>query len=352
MSKPNSFRRRKPTGHASIKDVAELAGVSTATVSHVINGTRNTLPDTRERVMNAVRTLGYALNQAARNLVVGHSSLLGLIVSDMRNPFFPEVTAAFQEEALSHQMDALVFSTSYDLDRTVRSVDRLIGLQVPGVAFVTSQIDPSIMETLAQRKIAAVYLDLGRVGPGISNLAIAYEQGIRQALDHLFEMGHRQIAYIGGPLRLPSAQRRKKAFLEAISAADIEPVAALDGEFTVESGYRLGGTVLSQSRKPTALIAGNDLTAIGTLRAARERGLSIPSDLSIVGFDDITFAEHTEPPLTTVALPREQIGRIAFDALWRMIKTGEPGAEYRIETRLIVRQSTAPAMATASAASA
>ncbi len=343
MSMPHSSRRRKKSGNASIKDVAELAGVSTATVSHVINGTRNTLPETHERVMAAVRQLGYSLNQAARNLVVGHSSLLGLIVSDMRNPFFPEVTAAFQEEALSHQMDALVFGTSYDTQRTLDSVNRLVGLQVPGVAVVTSQIDPAVIDLLAQRKIAATYLDLGKVGPGMSNLAIDYEHGIRQAIEHFLELGHRDIAFIGGPEHLPSAQRRKAAFLEASARAGLTPTAALDGDFTVESGYRLCNSLCRLPRRPTAILAANDLTAIGALRCAHDHGVNVPGELSVVGFDDIAFAEHTQPPLTTVALPREQIGRIAFDSLWQMIKTGEPGMEYAIETQLIVRRSTAAA---------
>ncbi|MEZ5354441.1 MAG: LacI family DNA-binding transcriptional regulator [Bryobacteraceae bacterium] len=321
--------------------MAELAGVSTATVSHVINGTRNTLPETHDRVMAAVRELGYSLNQAARNLVVGHSSLLGLIISDMRNPFFPEVTAAFQEEALSHQMDALVFSTSYDSQRTLAAVNRLVGLQVPGVAVVTSQIDPAVMELLAQRKIAATYLDLGIVGPGVSNLAVDYEQGIRQAIEHLLELGHREIGYVGGPPHLPSAMRRKAAFLEEASRAGLQPTAVVDGDFTVEGGYRAGTVLCEQSRRPTAVVAGNDLTAIGVLRCAQDHGIAVPAQLSVVGFDDIAFAEHTQPPLTTVALPREHIGRIAFDSLWRMIKTGEAGSTYPIETRLIQRGSTA-----------
>ncbi|MEZ5402697.1 MAG: LacI family DNA-binding transcriptional regulator [Bryobacteraceae bacterium] len=348
MSTQASFRRRKKSGHASIKDVAERAGVSTATVSHVINGTRNTLPETRERVMAAVNELGYSLNQAARNLVVGHSSLLGLIISDMRNPFFPEVTAAFQEEALSHQMDALVFSTSYDTERMLQAVHRLVGLQVPGVAMVTSQIDPAVTQMLEQRRIVATYLDLGIVGPIVSNLVINYESGIRQAIDHLLALGHRDIAYIGGPLHLPSAQSRKKAFFDAAARAGFSP-AAVDGDFTVDGGYRGCEAILSQSRRPTAIVAGNDLTAIGTLRSAHDRGLSVPRELSVVGFDDITFAEYTQPPLTTVAVPREQIGRIAFDSLWRMIKKGEPGAEHRLETRLVARRSTAPAMAAVAA---
>src|SRR4051812_27408080 len=197
----------------SIKDVAARAAVSTATVSHVLNGTRHTRPRTRDRVLAAVRELGYSQNQAARNLARGTSTLLGLIVSDVRNPFFPEITAAFQDQALAHEMDALVLNTNYDAQRTLHSVRRLLGLQVPGVAILTSQIEPSVVDMLAQRRVAAVYLDLGKVTEAVSNIVIDYEHGIVQALEHLSALGHSRIAYVGGPPNLVSAQRRKNAFV-------------------------------------------------------------------------------------------------------------------------------------------
>ena len=160
--------------------MAAKAGVSTATVSYVLNGTRGTREETRRRVMAAIEELGYSQNQAARDLARGRSSLLGLVVSDICNPFFPEITAAFQEQALLRNLDAVVVNTNYDATRTLHSVRRLLGLQVPGVALLTSQIDPAVMELLAERGVAAVYLDLGRVDRAISNIVIDYEQGIAQ----------------------------------------------------------------------------------------------------------------------------------------------------------------------------
>src|SRR5437868_5199763 len=157
---------------ASIKDVAARAGVSTATVSYVLNGSRGTKAQTRERVLAAIEELGYSQNHAARDLARGRSSLLGLIISDIRNPFFPEVTAGFQDQALLHNLDALVVNTNYDAARTLNSVRRLISLQVPGVVILTSQIDPSVMDLLANRGIAAVYLDLGHVARAVSNVVV------------------------------------------------------------------------------------------------------------------------------------------------------------------------------------
>lgn len=324
---------------ASIKDVAQKAGVSIATVSHVLNGTRSTRPETRRRVLAAVEDLSYAQNQSARNLAMGRSSLLGLVISDIRNPFFPEVTSAFQDQALIHNMDALVVNTNYDSHRTLNSVNRLIGLQVPAVAILTSQVDPGVMNMLAEQKIAAVYLDLGRVDRYISNIVLDYEHGIAEGIEYLRNLGHERIAYIGGPLHLNSAQRRKKAFLDTAAQLGFDPGYAIDADFTVKGGY-FACSQLLKGRAPTAIMAGNDLTAIGVLHRAFDGGLRVPDDLSVVGFDDILIAEFTQPALTTVAVPRTEIGKVAFEALWAML--GDPGVEgreFRLGTRLVIRQS-------------
>lgn len=327
----------------SIKDVAAKAGVSIATVSHVLNDTRGTRPATRDRVMDAIRDLGYAQNQAARNLARGRSSLLGLIISDIRNPFFPDVTSAFQNQALAHNMDAVVLNTNYDSQRTLNAVRRLAGLQVPGVAILTSQIDPLVAGLLPRSGVASVFLDLGRVDRNISNIVVDYAHGISQALGHLAKLGHKRIGYIGGPLELPSAQVRKRAFMESAVQAGLEPDRTIDSDFTVKGGYFACAQMLNGCR-PTAIVTGNDLTAIGVLHRAFDGGLRVPEDLSVVGFDDIVFSEYTQPALTTVAVPRTEIGKVAFEALWAMMKDPhQAGREFRVETHLVVRQSTLPA---------
>jgi len=329
----------------SINDVARRAGVSIATVSHVLNGTRGTRPKTRERVLAAIQELGYSQNQAARNLAMGRSTLLGLIISDIRNPFFPDVTAAFQDQALMHNMEALVLNTNYDAQRTLQSVKRLIGLQVSAVAILTSQIDPGVMDMLRDREVAAVYLDLGRVDRLIGNILLDYEHGITEALEHLTTLGHRLIAYIGGPTHLHSAQQRKKAFLERASQMGIESSITVDADFTVKGGY-FATSKLLKSRTPTAVVCGNDLTAIGVLHRAYDGGLRVPEDLSVVGFDDILLAEYTQPALTTVAVPRMEIGKMAFQALWDMMNDPAAGGrEYRLGTRLVTRESSATPLA-------
>lgn len=233
-------------------------------------------------------------------------------------------------------------NTNYDPQRTLNSVRRLMGLQVPGVAILTSQIDPTVIDMLAERRIAAVYLDLGRVSQRISNIVIEYERGIVDALEYLRQIGHRRIAYIGGPLLLKSAQRRKRAFLEAAARLGVNEAQAIDADFTVKGGYFACSKLLAGCA-PTAILAGNDLTAIGILHRAYDGGLRVPDDLSVVGFDDILFAEYTQPALTTVAVPRNEIGKVAFQALWSTMSDADQiGREFRVATSLVMRQSVKP----------
>jgi DNA-binding LacI/PurR family transcriptional regulator len=326
---------------AGIKEVAGRAGVSIATVSHVLNGTRQVLPATEERVLEAVRALGYRPNAAARNLALGQSRLLGLMVSDICNPFFPEILKAFQDQANLRDMEAIVMNTNYDSHRTLSGVNRLLGLQVPGVAVMTSQVDPSVIQQLASHGICAVYLDLGRVDRFISNVIVDCEHGIEKAVDHLCGLGHVRLGYIGGPAHLQSSSRRKEAFLNSAARVRTE-VRTVDADFSVQGGYFACSRLLA-GFAATAIVAANDLMAIGAMHCVYDRGLRIPADVSVVGFDDITFSQFTQPALTTVAVSRQTIGCLAFQALSQMLDDPQhQGSEYRVETGMVIRQSTAP----------
>jgi LacI family transcriptional regulator len=325
---------------ATIRQVAERAGVSVATVSYVLNDVRKVRPETEQRVLTAARELGYHPNAAARSLVVGRSSILGLVVPDIENPFFPEITKSFQETASAAGMETIVINTNYDMQRTRNAVDRLVSLQVPGAAFLTSQIDTSIKESLAKRNIPAIYMDHAVGGVTAGNIVIDYEGGIAQAFDHLVKLGHRRIGLIGGPAHGATAQRRKQAFLAAAESAGVDQ-RVIESDFTVQGGYFSCSRLLG-GFDATAVIAANDLMAIGALHCAYDRQLSVPASLSVVGFDDITFAQFTQPALTTVAVPRAEIGQRAFRLLWSMISR-ENGEETRLDvkTTLKIRQTTA-----------
>jgi DNA-binding LacI/PurR family transcriptional regulator len=328
---------------ASIKDVAERAGVSTATVSHVVNETRKVRPETRLRVLNAIQELGYSPTVSARTLASGRLNLFGLIVSDLGNPFFPDLATAFQTQAHLHDFDALVMSANFDQELTASCVKRMLALQVPAVAVMTSQVHPQVSEHLVANRVCAVYMDLGRIGPFVSNISIDYEQGVTAAVSHLRSLGHRRIGFIGGSVYLHSVARRKAAFLACTSrAGDLETANVDCDEYSMQSAYIACSKLLSRF-SPTAIISLNDITAIGAMHCALDRGLNVPGDLAIVGFDDIAFAEFAHPSLTTVNIPRSLIGKLAFQALSELLaEPDRPGREYRVETRLVVRESTAP----------
>ncbi|RPI23517.1 MAG: LacI family transcriptional regulator, partial [Acidobacteria bacterium] len=250
---------------ATIRHVAERARVSVATVSNVITGKKKVRPETTERVNEAIRELNYSQSSAARDLAVGRSRIVGFVISDIQNPFFPEIIKGFQDQALAHQMDTVVMNTNYDPHRTLTFVNRLLALRVPGVALMTSEIEPSVTTSLLENKVCAVFLDHGHAGPLTSNIVIDYAQGIEEAVSHLRALGHGKIAFIGGPAHLASAQMRKRAFLQLVPDSAQQKV--LDSDFTVKGGYFACSKLLCR-KPPTAIIAANDLMAIGAAHCA------------------------------------------------------------------------------------
>jgi DNA-binding LacI/PurR family transcriptional regulator len=325
---------------ATLKEVADKAGVSTATVSYVLNDSRKVRPETEDRVLWAAKELGYQPNSAARSLAVGHSSIFGLIVPDISNPFFPEVTKAFQVEAAIYGMETVVMDGNTEPQRTRSMVERLLSLQVPGIAFLTTQVDEPVKEHLAKKGVCAVYLGYGTAGPLIANIAIEHD-GIRAGVNHLASLGHRRVGFIAGPVDGVFAQRRKAAFLDAAETAQME-TRVFDSDLTVQGGY-FGCSRLLAGFKATAIMTGNDLMAIGALHCAYDRQIAVPGALSIIGFDDITFAQFTQPALTTVAVPRAEIGRLAVQSLKRLIDEMGSGVDHEVKTHLVIRQTTGPA---------
>ncbi len=329
----------------TIKDVAKRAGVGIATVSRAMHGSLQVRPETAARVRKVIEELGYRPNTNAQSLASGRSHLLGLVVSDITNPFFPELIKGFEEVALDRGYDVFVASTHYDPARTALCVRRMIERKIDGVAIMTSEVDPSMPETFARRKVPLVFLDVGHVAAGVSNVKIDYAHGIAQAVEHLLALGHSRIAFISGPLRLESVRERRDAFLKRLDEPPggpwLEPLVE-EGNHQADGGFQAMERVLERAPGTTAVVASNDLTAIGALRAIRQRGLRVPEDISVVGFDDIQMAQFTEPPLTTVNLVRIEIARVACEALLRSIRTRGAGVEFRVGTSLVVRASTGP----------
>jgi len=333
-----------------MKDVAERAGVSVSTVSHVLNKTRAVAPETSQRIRTAIRDLNYYQDLHARRLARGRSNFLGLIVSDIGNPFFPELIKSFETSALNQGFDFLLCNTNYDPARTAGAVRKMIENKVSGVAIMTSEFRPDLAEELTARHVPVVFLDLGAARRFVANIRVNYAQGIHEAIDHLFGQGHRSIGFIAGPQNLRSAVIRREAFTLALREHGLPADRTVEGNHRVDGGAAAAKVLLASLPLPTGILCSNDLTAIGAARELLAAGVSIPEEVSVVGFDDIDFARFNHPPLTTVNLPRCEIGRLAFEALNKILRSKRNrGAEYVVETHLVVRQSTAPARKSAAA---
>ena len=327
-----------------IREVANKAGVSVATVSRTVNGVRSVSPAIAARVWSAIREVGYVPNTQARALVSGRSRLLGLIVSDITNPFFPELIQGFEQVAVRAGFEVLLASTSYDPALMAATVRRMIERKVEGVAVMTSEMEDSLIGELTGRHIPLAFIDVGPMAPHISNISVNYRTGVHQAVQHLRRLGHRRLAFIAGPLALKSARLRREAFLHCFTEAQLaaDRPAILEGDHSLDGGFNAVQELRGIPGRPTAVICSNDLTAIGVLRGIHAEGLSAPRDMSVIGFDDIYMAQFMLPPLTTVRLSRQDLARQAFEALIADIdrSAASAGAIYPIETRLIVRGST------------
>jgi len=329
-----------------MKDVADRVGVAESTVSHVINGTRFVSEEVRLKILQAMRELNYHGNAHARRLARGSSDFLGLIISDIENPFFPGLIKAFEAAALSHGYDVLLSTTNYETLRTENSFRKMIENKAPGVAVMTSRVDPSLAGLLERNGVASIFLDSGSVGLTRSNVRLNYAKGSNEAINYLYNLGHRRFAFVTGPQNRPSHLAYGEAVKSALRELALE-AQVLEGENDVGGGDRAVQRLLTGRTFPTAVLCSNDLTAIGALRALLRAGIRVPQDVSIVGADDIPFASLTEPPLSTVKIPREKLGDLAFHALHRMLSEKRPGTEEVVDTELVIRQSTGTAAKTA-----
>jgi len=327
----------------TMKDVAERVGVSVTTVSHVLNRTRPVASETIQKVMDAVQEMDYYKNALASRLAQNKSNFFALVVSDIGNPFFPELIKSFESAALNNGFDLLLFNTNYDPRRAESVVRIMIENRVRGVAIMTSEFTPVLTEELASHNVGAVFLDVGAVGNHISNIRVNYSEGIFEAIKHLSDLGHKEFGFIAGPPNLRSAAIRRQAFADALAQQGMSSYCIVEGNHKIDGGKTAARALLERPNPPRAVLCSNDLTAIGAMVAIHEAGLRVPQDMSVVGFDDIQLCVATCPPLTTISLSREMLGGLAFEALNKLLRSERKrGSEYIVGTKLIVRQSTAP----------
>lgn len=324
-----------------MKDVAQKAGVSISTVSHVVNETRPVAPATRTRILEAMRDLNYYKNAFGRRLARGRSDSFGLLISDIENPFFPELIKSFENAVVENSMDVFLCATNYDPERARKAVRRMIENKVQGVAVMTSQLDAALVEELIAGEIPVVLMDSGSVGLSRSDIRVDYSRGALEAGTYLRDLGHRSFAFISGPASRVSSITYQRAITDAFARLGLPAPRLIEGDNTVEGGRKAMSTLFSgPAAPPTAVFCGNDLAALGAMRALAQAGRRVPEDVSIIGADDIALARYSSPPLTTIRVPRDQLGQAAFEALQRLVKSKRPtGVEHVLETHLVVRDS-------------
>lgn len=342
---PRKNSRSKSARTPDIRTVAALAKVSIATVSRTINGSPLVSETLKKRVWQAVKQLNYYPNTHARTLVSGRSRLFGIIVENITNPFFPELIQSFEEIAVSFGYEILVSSSNSDPAILTTCVRRMLERKVEGVAVLTFGEEEPVLDQLATHNVAMVLAEFKLADPKSGTILLDYSTGMAEAVDHLAGLGHRKIGFLAGPHTLHSAVTRRNDFVAAMQRAGL----AIHDRWVIECDHTLRGGVAGFERlqaladRPTALICSNDMTAIGVLRAVYMAGLRVPQDLSVIGLDDIDFAEFTLPPLTTIRLSRTELARAAFEAL-RQQAEAEPGGkvqrEFLVSTSLVVRGST------------
>jgi LacI family transcriptional regulator len=329
----------------TIREIADRAGVSIATVSRVLNGRGDVSDETRELVSRVIRENGYTANRSARGLSAGRTGLAGILVPLVYPAYFAGILAG-AAEALSEQGLQIVLSpTGGEHAREVSVLDRLHGLTDGALIILPEESSDELVRLLDSGYRFVVVDPLMPLDERIPSVSAAHTSGADQAMRHLLELGHRRIAQITGPRGWVATEDRRRGYHAALAAAGILPDPALEEEAIpeVEPGRAAAERLLDLPEPPTAIFAFNDNIAIGAIQAARARGLRVPEDLSVVGFDDVEHATIVTPALTTVRQPLAEMGRTAVSLLTRLLERQRfETLHIELATRLVVRDSTAP----------
>lgn len=327
----------------SMREIARLAGVSSATISRVINGSDLVTPETADRVRKIIAEVKFVPNNSATHLKQGKSRIFGIIIPDLTNPFFTELVKIFEERLLETGQELLVANTDLRSTRLQDSLRRMLLRRVDGVAILTSEHEAASLESLVQNSIPVVTTDHYRTSRGISDIVVDFPNGMMQMIAHLRELGHHRLGFIGGSEGLETSRVRRESFMSAIVQQGLTSREGwiVSGNFKIDGGSTAMAHILSQLELPTAIVTANDLTAIGAMRRAYEKGMRIPDDISVAGCDDIEMSDIVSPPLTTLRISRSDYAKMLVDALYETGKDlTKPGPTFCLPMSLVVRRST------------
>ncbi len=329
----------------NMRAVALKAGVSSATVSRVINGSPAVKEKTAEHVRRILDELKFIPNPIATTLKYGRSKTYGIIVPDLTNPFFPEFLVSFEEALVQNDHELLLATTQSSEPKLVKSVRRMLSRHVDGVVLMASEYETRAIEPLFDHKIPIVTVDRRRVQEGMADVAIDFDDGYRQAVLHLARLGHRRIGFIGGPEHIRTSQIRLKAFQKAVESAGLtyQPNLTHIGNYRVGGGESAMHGILESPKRPTAVVTVNDLSAFGALRALHSRGIEVPKEMSLIGFDGIMLGEAMYPPLTTIAVSSKELVLGCVQALDHLkLDVNKRGLRLSVAASLLVRGSSGP----------
>ncbi len=330
----------------TIRDVARVAQVHPGTVSRALNEETRALvnQETAERVMRAAEELGYRPNRIARGLKTNRSYTVGVLIPDITNPLFPPILRGIEDRLADAGYTVLVVNTDNDPVRERAHLEAMRARQVDGFISATARLDRELLAELGAGGVPLVLVNRSVEDESVAAVTVNDGEGIRLAVDHVIGLGHTRIGHVAGPQNLSTGHMRHRGFLSAIGAAGLDGAAdavRFATLFTEEEGARACAELLDAHPELTAVVAANDLLALGCYDFIEARGLRCPRDISVVGFNDMPFVDRLLPPLTTVRVPKREIGTVAADLLLQRL-SGEPGAAHEIllEPSLVVRGST------------
>jgi LacI family transcriptional regulator, galactose operon repressor len=330
----------------TIREVADLAGVSTATVSRVINGRAEVSDRARKAVMRVVREYGYSTNRSARGLSAGRTGLVGVTLPVLHHTYFSVILAGAGEALYEHDMRMVLCPTHHEHDREVTLLERLMQGTTDGAVLILPEESSEELSALHEHGFPFVIVDPHRApDERVPTVSAAHSSGASEAVEHLLALGHRRIAVITGPRGWIATEERLRGYRGALAAAGVmpDPRLEVESDFHASGGLEAATELLALDDPPTAIFAFNDMLAVGALQAARQRGVRIPEELSVIGFDDTFEASIVTPPLTTVRQPLAEMGRMAVALLVRLLQNQRIEALHvELQTTLVVRESTAP----------
>jgi LacI family transcriptional regulator len=333
-----------PEPVVTLKDVARRAGVHPATASRALSPeTRLLVSDaTARRVMDAAAELGYRPNAVARSLRTRRSNTIGVLIPDLNNPLFPPMVRGLEDRLAADGYVALIGNTDGRGDREYQVFEQMRARHVDGYAFATARLHSALITDAARDGLNVVLMNRTAEDDAFPSVSVDNHRGARLAVEHLVALGHTDIAYLAGPQSLSTGLNRYRGFLAAMQAADLPASRVAFAEaFSIEEGQRRCRELLAGG--PTAIAAGNDMLAVGCYEAIEEAGLRCPADISVVGFNDMTFMDRMRPPLTTVTFPHYQLGTEAAGLLLdRLAGVSGPAKSVLLAPGFVVRGSTAP----------